>query len=67
LIDPRANYRIVKKTFGDGTILFYVEKTSTMNPHNWYEVAARSTVEECKLYIDRLIVIKEEVIPYDQA
>ena len=49
-----SNYRIVKNTFSDETVIYYIQKQSIGSPDQWNLVTKRETISEARSLIEFL-------------
>lgn len=49
-----SNYRIVKNTFSDETVMYAVEKQSIACPDRWNRITNRETIDEARSLIEFL-------------
>lgn len=49
-----SEYRIVKNTFVDGTIMFNIEKQSVVDSKKWNYVTNRETIDQARYSIELL-------------
>lgn len=49
-----SEYRIVKNTFADGTIMFNIEKQSVVDSKKWNYVTNRITIDQARYSIELL-------------